>query len=182
MKILFAALIIAAFGMNALAQDTDDIKAKAIVAAEISVTEEVDLDFRNVVQNVVKTVDTRNAVTAGTATGDETSGQFHVEKGAYTDVNVEFTTLPATLAGPGEATLPISFDNAVFGRLSLTVSNDGGVEFNPTSDIDTDNDGTTAPFFDTASFRVYLGGSVTPAETQAPGDYEADVTLTVSYN
>lgn len=185
MKMLFAAMIIAACGMNAYAQNddpSDDIKARAEVRVLISVSGEQDLEFQNVQVGEIKTVNTRDAVTAGTTSGNEKSGRFDITKGADTDVKVEFTTLPPSLAGPGEASLPISFDNESFGRLSLTPILTGGFEFNPTSSINTSNDGGTSVFFNAISFSVFLGGTVTPGAEQAIGTYEEDVILTISYN
>ncbi len=184
-KMLCAAAIIAAFGMNAFAQQdnpTDDIKARAEVRVLINVTGAQDLEFQNVQVGEAKTVNTRDEVTAGTSSGDEKSGRFDITKGASTDVKVEFTTLPPSLAGPGEATLPINFDGEAFGRLNLTPILTGGIDFNPTSAINTPNDGGTVDFFNATAFSVFLGGTVTPEAEQVVGTYDADVTLTVSYN
>ncbi len=186
-KMLCAAAIIAAFGMNAFAQQdnpTDDIKARAEVRVLINVTGAQDLEFQNVQVGEAKTVNTRDEVTAGTSSGDEKSGRFDITKGASTDVKVEFTTLPPSLAGPGEATLPINFDGEAFGRLSLTNDPEatGGIDFNPISAINTPNTGSTENFFGATAFSVFLGGTVTPEAEQVVGTYDADVTLTVSYN
>ena len=184
-NMLCAAAIIAAFGMNAFAQQdnpTDDIKARAEVRVLINVTGAQDLEFQNVQVGEAKTVNTRDEVTAGTSSGDEKSGRFDITKGASTDVKVEFTTLPPSLAGPGEATLPINFDGEAFGRLNLTPILTGGIDFNPTSAINTPNDGGTVDFFNATAFSVFLGGTVTPEAEQVVGTYDADVTLTVSYN
>lgn len=183
-KFLCAATIIAAFGMNAFATNpSGEIKAKAEVRTLIEVSGEVDLDFMNVQVGEVKTVNARDAVTVGTSSGDETSGRFEITKAGSTDVRVEFTTLPETLARVGGGgTLPISFNNDEFGRLSLDVSTEGGVTFNPTSPIDTANNGSTQPFFNATTFSVYLGGTVTPGAEQPIGSYADDVILTVSYN
>lgn len=183
-KIIFAAMIIAAFAMNAFAQNppSDEIKARAEVRVLINVTGAQDLEFRNVQVGEVKTVNTRDEVTAGNSSGNEKSGRFDITKAASTDVKVEFTALPPNLIGPDSATLPISFNDAEFGRLSLTVDSEGGVTFNPTSAINTPNSGGTGVFFAATAFSVYLGGTVTTDPSQAVGTYEEDVTLTVSYN
>ena len=183
-NMLCAAAIIAAFGMNAHGQDnpSDHIKARAEVRAVLTVKGEQDMEFRSVMVNHPKTLNTRDEVTTGTSSGNEKSGRFDITKGADTDVQVEFTDLPLALVGPGSATLPISFDGGAFGRLSLTQILTGGIEFNPGSAIATPNSGETAAFFLASGFSVYLGGTVTPGAEQAIGTYEADVTLTVSYN
>ena len=100
------------------------------------------------------------------------SGQIELRGMRETDVQVTFT-LPAAMAGPGGAQLPLSFG-----------ATDGGV--GPTGTI------TAAAAFDPRVPRVarfagngrlflFLGGTAHPGAGQTAGTYTATVTVTVAY-
>jgi hypothetical protein len=80
--------------------------------------------------------------------------------------------LPTSLAGPGGATLPISFGSTDAGW-NTSGNINSQTTFNP-------NTGTTVsiPLFGAAT--IWLGGTVTPSAGQTPGSYTGTITITAS--
>lgn len=163
-KAIFTAVLLLGLSTGVLAQnsDNDNINASADVIAAISVTGDNDLTFGDVSPGVNKTV----------APNDATAGLFTVSGGADASVELQFSTLPSTLSD-GTNTLPISY-NANFGD-TYNAANDftpsEGTAFSGSPTIPSDGD-----------MNVFLGGTVTPAGTQAAGNYSATITLTATYN
>jgi len=100
------------------------------------------------------------------------SGQFSLRGQKDSQVQMQFI-LPATMAGPLSATLPLSF-GATDGGFSATESITNQAAFDP-----------RGPALGTLSGNgratIFLGGTAIPAPTQAAGSYSATITLTVSY-
>lgn len=97
------------------------------------------------------------------------SGQFEITAPIGTRVQIRLT-LPDQLDGPAGAQLPITFSNndaLVVG----TGSNSVPMTFNPKATRVFEVPSTTT--------NVFLGGSVTPAGSQAQGSYANTITLTV---
>lgn len=163
-KTIFTAALVLGLSSGVLAQnsDNDNISASADVIAALSVTGDNDLTFGDVSPGVNKSV----------APDAATAGLFTVSGGADASVELQFSTLPSTLSD-GTNTLPISY-TANYGD-SYNAANDftpsEGAAFSGSPTIPTDGD-----------MNVYLGGQVTPAGTQAAGNYSATITLTATYN
>jgi hypothetical protein len=187
MKFFVAIVIMMSFTMGAMAQTTANanISGTATVTAGVTVALGSNLVFQNVVPGVTKTIDLKNVVSAGTATGAETTGYWTITKGASTQVTIGINTASVTyLSGTVTATdhLPIG---SYTGRLRV-----GGTPAAPTSQsaitdftsTSTSNTGGTIPFFAASTFYVDLGATVTPAANQPAGSYTADYTLTATYN
>jgi hypothetical protein len=179
---LFAAALVLVSGSAFAQQGSNDaISAKATVVQPVAVEGTKDLIFGNVTPGNVKTISSIGVPSL--ATGGEQAGEFAITKGSNTEVIVAFT-LPTVLSF-GQLTLPIAFEttDARFSNSESAAAN--GLDhlvFNPNTNQTLGNTGSSAPFFGTNAFWVYLGGKVTPAVSQAAGDYAADVTLTVTYN
>jgi hypothetical protein len=98
------------------------------------------------------------------------SGQLDISGPKNASVLLTFT-LPATMAGPAGATLPLSFG-----------SNDGG--WSPPQQIGTQiafdpRVPYTAPLDQNGKVSVYLGGTAMPTAGQRAGNYTGTITLTV---
>ena len=180
----FAVLALTGFASSAFAQQSDDatITGVAAVTAQVVVTAGTPLDFNNVTPGVAKTINFVETVTAGTATGSETTGHFTITKGANTQVTLAFTTLPTTLAGTGGAsgeTLPISYTAQLFKAATTAHPIAAPAQGNTVPVI---NASTTAPYYATNAFQLDLGGTVSPVNAQVAGTYQSDITLTATYN
>jgi hypothetical protein len=81
-------------------------------------------------------------------------------------------TLPTDLAGPGGATLPITFGNSDAFRQETAVGQPGTF-FNP-------NTPTTVLIVLGPALTVRLGGRVSPAALQVSGAYQNTVLLTIA--
>jgi hypothetical protein len=97
-------------------------------------------------------------------------GQFSISGPKNVNVSLTFT-LPATMAGPAGATLPLSFG-----------SNDGG--WSPPQQIGTQTGFDprvpyTAPLDQNGKVSVFLGGTAKPTANQKAGSYTGTITLTV---
>ena len=184
MKFLAAIGIMMGFAPSTFAQQSDDatIQGVAAVTAQVVVTAGTSLDFKNVTPGVAKTIGFTENVTAGTTTGSETTGHFTITKGANTQVTLEFTTLPTTLAGTGGAlgeTLPITYTAQLYKLATAVHPIAAPAEGNTVPVI---NASTTAPYYATSSFQLDLGGTVSPINAQVAGTYQSDITLTATYN
>jgi hypothetical protein len=98
------------------------------------------------------------------------SGQYNIGTGGQQGQNVQIAfTLPAVLAGPAGATMPITF-GATSGGYSATGSIASQVGFDPRLPFVTQaGQGATS--------AVFLGGTVNPGASQRAGSYTATVTL-----
>ena len=119
------------------------------------------LTFGSLLAGVNKSVLRTDAVNSG-----------HLDISGPKNVNVLLTfTLPATMAGPAGATLPLSFG-----------SNDGG--WSPPQQIGTQTGFDprvpyTAPLDQNGKVSVFLGGTAKPTANQKAGSYTGTITLTV---
>jgi hypothetical protein len=98
------------------------------------------------------------------------SGQLDISGPKSAAVLLTFT-LPATMAGPAGATLPLSFG-----------SSDGG--WSPPQQIGTQTGFDprvpyTAPLDQNGKVSVFLGGTANPTANQKAGSYTGTITLTV---
>ena len=181
-KIYFAALVImTGFATSAVAQQSDDafITPKAIVTAQVAVTAGTSLEFKNVTPGVDKTINFAGNVTAGTATGSETAGHFTITKGANTQVTLGLSDLTVDLAGKAgdpnaSSTLPITYTHRLTGLASdYTITTPASFVLSQALAPD---------YYAASTFTLDLGGTVSPINAQAAGEYSTTITLTATYN
>ena len=170
LKVILLAFMLMSFAFNGNAQpqniDNATIKAKANLIGEISVTNEQDLNFRDIGFEFPTTVSTMDT---------EDRGRFFIEMGpGNPNVNLTFT-LPEELEhsgdGPGleigDWTYRIHTANVAIEGIPLP---DAPIPLNMAAG------GTPRQRY------VFIGATVTPDEDNWVGAYEGDVTLTVEYN
>ena len=114
-------------------------------------------------------------VTSGTTTSvaktSASAGRWRVHGILGIGSQIKFT-LPTSLAGSG-APMPISF-SATDGVYRVNNTNpSGGTTFNPNGTL-------TIPVSLISDIYLWLGGSVSPALNQAPGNYTGSVVVTVT--
>lgn len=157
---ILAAAALMAMPVAATAQSSATLTATANVLAPVTVTAPQGLLFDGVLPGVAETVDPNDGTNAG---------QFVISGNDGSEVELDFGTLPTTLAGPGDP-LAISFGagSAGWGTSgSLTL-------FDPeAASITTTLTG--------GALDVFIGGTVDPAFDQAAGAYTGTITLTVTY-
>ena len=164
-KVVLAIAVVFALAMsqNIFAQQvpvTANINAKGTVITHITVTSTSDLDFGDdLIAGIATTVDK----TASNA------GKFVLAGQRNRQMNIAFT-LPSNLLN-GAYTMPISFTSTDAG---FKTSGSQITAFNPAS-------GSNATFGSDGTMEVYLGGKVTPSQTQEAGQYTAPVTITLQY-
>ncbi|MGH7580489.1 MAG: DUF4402 domain-containing protein [Gemmatimonadales bacterium] len=131
-------------------------------AAQVSVIPVRDLAFGPVIVGVPTQIPPSHPVR---------SGQFRLTAPPQTRMRFRLT-LPNRLDGPAGATLPISFNNTD-GIVVGTAPNSVPETFNPKA---------TKIFEDAASttIHVFIGGTVSPAGNQPPGNYTGTITFTVT--
>jgi hypothetical protein len=138
------------------------IQATATVLTPLTVTAGPDLDFGTGVFP---------GVNASVLPTDATAGRFDLAGVASAEVDLDFGTLPAQLAGPGD-------------NLTITFSaTDGGYGTSQPAQTAFDPAAGAQPRLDagTGLLSVWLGGTVAPRADQTAGAYTAGVTLTVNY-
>jgi hypothetical protein len=183
-KILATLTVVLGFAMGAMAQsghtDNANIAGKAIVLQAMDVTGVTDLDFGWVSPGLAKTINLENVATGGqVGEGTQTTGVFTVSAAPNSNVQVQFTTLPANLAyltndlPIGTYTAGYHTANPFSGGTTFTAATGTQVSVGnfPTNDISGSN-----------GIYVFIGATVTPGATQAAGTYEANITLTATYN
>lgn len=99
------------------------------------------------------------------------SGQFEFRATLNNTVRITFT-LPNRLNGPGAATMPISF-STTDGNLKGQGPTSLLIVFNP-------NVANTWNLVSSATFNVWLGGTVSPTGGQAFGAYTNTISMTVT--
>lgn len=147
-------------GTASLQAQSATIQATATVLSAITVTG-TNLAFGNVTPGVNKTV----LIT------DAGAGVFTVTKAAATSVALTFV-LPATLTGPGAATMPIGTWTGGWNNTAANAAAATG--FTPSAAA------TTVPSGG-ANLWVWVGGTVSPAAAQAAGAYTGNVSMQVVY-
>ena len=141
-------------------QANASIEARAQVLTPLTVTPYQDLDFQNVIPGLSKTV----------LPGDVTGGRFDLTGSGSLEVQLDFGTLPTSLASGGD-NLPISFGASAAGySTSLTP---GIMTFDPAVTMDAN--------LESGAMSVWIGGTVSPAANQPAGLYTGNIMLTVSY-
>jgi hypothetical protein len=100
------------------------------------------------------------------------SGEFNLQGTKFGQVQITFA-LPASMAGPAGATMPISFGSSDAGfspadNVGNQTAFDPRVPFVGTFDKD-------------GNALVFLGGTTSPVTSQRAGSYTGTITLTVVY-
>ncbi|MFZ4522469.1 MAG: hypothetical protein ACOYNC_12240 [Bacteroidales bacterium] len=182
MKIFAAITIMFACTLAASAQKTDNanISGKAEVLQGIDVTGKIDLDFGRVSPGLAKTIDLNNVATGGqVGEGTQTTGVFTVSASAGSNVQIQFTTLPAGLKNANNDNLPIGAYTAGYG----TDIPFAGDTFDPGTGTQVTSGNFPTNVIDSKNaIYVYIGGTVTPGPSQAIGNYTSNITLTATYN
>lgn len=165
---LLAALALPAAAGAQSASTTAQITA-LVVGGSMTFTNVQSLDFATVTRGVPKTV-ARNTAAAAKVRIAGTANAF---------AQIRFT-LPAQLpniqALPG-VNMPISFAANSAGWNRDNDDPGGGTAFNPAVGVNNARFGPPPrPYL-----WVYLGGTVTPSVTQAPGVYQGSIILTITY-
>ena len=142
-----------------------DISVSARVLESLVVTAVNDLEFGDIVAGN----------TSAVAPDDATAGQYEISGEAGSEVSLSFT-LPSNLelVLDPSFTMPISFSNSD-GIHSTTNDAGAGSTFDPnvvhTPTLNAMN----------GDLYIFIGGEVTAAPGQEPGNYEGTITLTVEY-
>ncbi len=187
MKMLFAAIIVTAPGMNAVAdeQEGDNIEVIADVTSPLEITGVNDMIFGNVAPGVDKVIGVIDNVLEGTVGGNtEQTGTFDIIKGANTQVSFTLN-LPPTLQRVGESeTMPINFLNSDDNHLGQWVVGAANTSFTPesTSYNTAQTGGDIEGGFAATTIQLRLGGRVMPADGQEAGQYRGEIVLTGIYN
>jgi hypothetical protein len=182
---LFALALVMGLGMSAFSQSTDNanVLGKALVLQGIDVTGITPLDFGWVSPGLAKTIDLENVATGGqVGEGTQSTGVFTVSAAAGSNVQLQFTTLPVHLSyltnqlSIGDYAAGYHTANPFTGGTTFTAATgtqvaDGSFPTNPIGLEPAVN-----------LIYVFIGATVTPITEQASGAYEANITLTATYN
>jgi hypothetical protein len=162
------------FNANAQTTDDDFITGKAQVVQTLKVLKQVNLDFGIVAQGANKTIGLNNDMTGGPNLGTQTTGRFLVTAAPSTNVDITFFT-PTNLSS-GANTL--SIEDYTYGwHTSNTFT--GGTTFTGGSTDITFPENLAESL---NAIYVFIGATVKPAVSQVVGNYEAEITLTATYN
>jgi hypothetical protein len=143
------------------AQASASVQAQATVLAPISVANEQDLEFGDVIPGYSTTV----------LPGALASGRFQVSGAGVLEVALDFD-LPTELEHTtSTSTLPVAFGagSAGFGATSAAAS----TTFDPAVSQEAN--------LSAGALFVFIGGTVTPAVAQEAGTYTGTITLDVAY-
>src|SRR5215212_4619687 len=142
---------------------TASIPAQAVVQTALTATTVRGLDFGSTFGGITRTV----------LPTDVTSGEVTLTGGANAEVAVTFTSLPATLTGPG-APIPLAY-GAGAAASNTAGTRAGATTFDPSV-------GTTTRLNNaTGLLSVYVGGTVAPAANQVAGTYTGTINLSAAY-
>lgn len=166
---LALALLVAPASAAAQGRSVNGTITALVVGGPITFLNLQNLNFATVTRGVPKTV-VQNTAFAGKVRVAGTANAF---------AQIRFTLptqLPNIQALPG-INMPISFAaNSARWRRSNDATG-GGTTFNPAVGVNNARFGNNArPYF-----FVYLGGTVNPSPTQAPGIYQGSIILTITY-
>ncbi|HET7040149.1 MAG TPA: DUF4402 domain-containing protein [Gemmatimonadales bacterium] len=158
---LTAGLLVVALSAPAVsAQQSASILAQATVQTPLTVTGVNNLDFGNVFPGVNSTV----------LLADAGAGHFQITGVLNAEIDVSFSSLPATLVNGGNS-MPISYTGGW-----NTAANPGtATAFTPATGLIERLDAATG------ELHVYLGGTLTVAGNQPAGLYQATITLDAAY-
>jgi hypothetical protein len=164
-KALCVGLALAFAPMAVQAQSTTaTVTASAVIAANLTVTPVNNLFFGTLAQGDAATVSVGAAATA-----PQTLGEFQITHNSDVSVSV---TPPASLAGPGGSTIPLTFECGY-------ATTSGGAA-TPVANCALGNTGITTPGTDQDTF-VQVGGAIAGADTNVQaGTYSAVLTFNLT--
>jgi Domain of unknown function (DUF4402) len=142
---------------------TASIPAQAVVQTALTAATVRGLDFGSTFGGIAKTI----------LPSDVSSGEVAFTGGPDAEITVTFTTLPATLAGPGTP-LPLTY-GANAAATNPAGTRTGASTFDPTVPRTVRLNTTTG------LLSLYLGGTVTPPANQAAGTYTGTVNVSAAY-
>ena len=154
---LTAALVLAP--STATAQSAS-ISATATVATALTVSNLRDLDFGTVIPGFSRTI----------LETDATSGHFLVAGGANAEVAISFSSLPASLSGPG-APLAVTYGSTH----NTSDAGGSGTSFVPGGGLTTRLDAASG------ELHIYIGGVLVVPGGQLAGAYSATITMDAAY-
>jgi hypothetical protein len=167
MKKFLAIAAVALLASAGVAQaQSAQIQATATVATVLNVTAGTGLDFGAVFPGFARTINPLTSTSAGTFT---LAGQ------AGAQVSLGFTTLPATLTGPG-APLAVTY-GATAASYGTTNVQGSATPFDPSvlgHLVNLSAGGAGNGY-------VWIGGTVNPPGGQTPGTYTANIVLSAAY-
>jgi spore coat protein U-like protein len=151
------------FSTEARAQGSasQTIQATAVVAEGLAIANLRNLSFGTVFPGIDVTI----------APTDPTSGHFRVLGGAGAQVQLTFPALPSLLADGGGNDMSVSF----------TATENPTDAAGTGTACDTGTGCTATLDGETGQLHVYIGGTVSPGDPQAAGNYSATVTLNAAY-
>jgi len=164
------------FTVRATAQNigNDKITGKAQVVQTIIVAKQVDLNFGFVAQGSNKTIGLTNNVSGIPNYGTQTTGRFLVSAAAGSNVDLTFTT-PTNLTSGSNNLL---IQDYTYGWHTVNAFAGGTIFTGGTTDITV----PTNVVESANGIYVFIGATVKPQISQTIGSYEADITLTATYN
>jgi uncharacterized protein DUF4402 len=142
---------------------TASIQATATVQTALTATPVRALDFGSTFGGIARTV----------LPTDVTSGEVAFGGGPNAEITITFTSLPASLTGPGTA-IPLTYGT------SAAATNPAGTRAGATT-FDPSAPRTVRLNNSTGLLSLYLGGTVTPPANQAAGTYTGTANLTAAY-
>lgn len=167
------------------------LRAQAGITAGVATT--LDILFPPITGSGIRPL-TFGTVVPGTTTAvaprTPQGAEFHLG-GLLGRKSVDITlTLPATLAGPGGATIPLSFAGAnatacelnVLGVCQTASLASWDPVASPTTRVRPTKFGPGPKVFVNDQLALYLGASVSPAASQRPGHYTASATVLIVAN
>jgi hypothetical protein len=167
------------------------LRAQAGITAGVSTT--LEILFPPITASGVRALNFGTVVPGTTTTVPPRTPQgaeFHVG-GLLGRKSVDITfTLPAALAGPGGATIPINFAGAnvaaceldVLGVCQTASLTSWDPVANPTTRVRPTKFGPGPKVFVNDQLALYVGASVSPAASQRPGHYAASATVLIVAN
>ena len=165
--ILFAAILLIAVNPNLQAQESATISATATVLPAMSVIGDNNLIFGTVLPDVNKSVDKASSGFAGA---------FHIQGNSGAEISVDFVLPTELYTSDSSSTMTILFTDTDASYDDET----GAGQLSPTGVIDP-RGLTTLNLGGSGAMDLWLGGTVRPNLTQTGGDYEAEVTITITY-
>jgi len=202
-KVLFAMALFVSLSITSMAQTSDqvNVSATANVAADLSVTPEIDLEFGNIIVGSSKIL-APNIMSITTSadgiSGGESFGVARIDYVIGESIDVEIT-VPGNLVADGASgnnTMPFYFSidgaqNTASGASAILVDDttipDGSDDqsFTPLTGGAANNWGGSTNTYsvsnitvpDGGTLYVVIGGEVTAATDQAIGQYTGDITI-----
>ena len=183
--------VAATAGIAAAQTQTSTVQSLAVVEQALSGAAMRDLELGTITPGTSQTVAPQNGQTcAGCASGLWAFTNLSSSNNpSFRYIRVTFLNLPATLSGPGGATLPLSWTNAARGcvvRGATELGCDQGTPVNGAAYSYPIN-GPAAPAAlqpgtTGRDLLLYLGGTASPAAGQRAGNYTGTVTIRFEYS